>query len=257
MNCIICNKKSESISIEHIVPESLGNKKYVMLKGSVCDTCNNKFSKFEDTALANSIFVMERAINGIPTKKGKTAKGKIQGLEIEGDEKFRKNHTVVSGLNSKNTKDFNPRTKEFVLRIESFDKSQVATSKLLLKMAIESIYKSKKRLFDETDFEELRGFLKGENNKDWAFITSKYKNEGFNSIPKYTDRHRLKRINCEMKLKEVDDRTLLFNFKYGIIEMVINLKNRDLIWANQYLTNDEMARLYPEHFREKLKKRLK
>ncbi len=257
MNCIICNIKNESISIEHIVSESLGNKKYVLPKGSVCDVCNNKFSKFEDVALTNSILIMERAKNGIPTKKGKTAKGKIQGLIIGGDERFRKNHAVVSGLNFENTKNFNPITKEFVLTVESFDKSQVATSKLLLKMAIESIYKSQRKLFNKTDFTKLKGFLNGKNNKDWAFITSKLKDDGFRSIPKYNDKYQLKRIKCETKLKEVDDRTLLFKFRYGVVEMIINLKNRDLIWANQYLMKDEKSRIYPEHFMEKLRKRLK
>lgn len=43
--CIFCNEISEnSKSVEHIIPESLGNTKYIMPKGLVCDKCNNYFS---------------------------------------------------------------------------------------------------------------------------------------------------------------------------------------------------------------------
>ena len=85
MKCIICDKENESQSIEHIVPESLGNKSYIMVKGSICDSCNRGFSTFEKKALGNSVLLMERARQGIPSKKGKTAKGEIKGLGIEGD----------------------------------------------------------------------------------------------------------------------------------------------------------------------------
>jgi hypothetical protein len=46
MNCIFCTQNSEnSKSVEHIVPESLGNKSTVLSKGIVCDGCNNYFAR--------------------------------------------------------------------------------------------------------------------------------------------------------------------------------------------------------------------
>jgi hypothetical protein len=87
--CIFCDKDNYAESLEHIVPESFGNKLYVMEKGKVCDICNGRFSKSEGISLANSIFVMERARFGIVTKKGKNVKGKVNDLKIKGDEKFR------------------------------------------------------------------------------------------------------------------------------------------------------------------------
>lgn len=42
MRCIFCKSTSiNSLSKEHIIPESLGNVEHVFPKGSVCDQCNN------------------------------------------------------------------------------------------------------------------------------------------------------------------------------------------------------------------------
>lgn len=46
MRCIFCrNPSSASTSVEHVIPESLGNKRHVLPKGIVCDRCNNYFSR--------------------------------------------------------------------------------------------------------------------------------------------------------------------------------------------------------------------
>ncbi len=40
-----CKQCSDlSNSVEHIIPESLGNKNHVLPKGIVCDRCNNYFT---------------------------------------------------------------------------------------------------------------------------------------------------------------------------------------------------------------------
>jgi len=59
MNCIFCHKASDvSKSIEHIVPESLGNKRTVLWKGAVCDECNNYFAtKVEKPLLDQPYFI--------------------------------------------------------------------------------------------------------------------------------------------------------------------------------------------------------
>lgn len=46
LDCLFCKKEStNSKSVEHIVPESLGNKSDILPKGVVCDKCNNYFSR--------------------------------------------------------------------------------------------------------------------------------------------------------------------------------------------------------------------
>ncbi|MBO5921575.1 MAG: hypothetical protein J6Q48_04230, partial [Bacteroidaceae bacterium] len=46
MKCIFCKQESTNAkSVEHIIPETLGNKTFVLPLGMVCDQCNNYFSR--------------------------------------------------------------------------------------------------------------------------------------------------------------------------------------------------------------------
>jgi hypothetical protein len=46
MRCIFCKQdRSESRSVEHILPESHGNSKRMLPKGVVCDGRNNYFAE--------------------------------------------------------------------------------------------------------------------------------------------------------------------------------------------------------------------
>lgn len=52
--CIFCgNDSSNSKSVEHIVPESLGNDKWILERGIVCDKCNNYFSREIENIVLN------------------------------------------------------------------------------------------------------------------------------------------------------------------------------------------------------------
>jgi hypothetical protein len=72
MNCIFCKQPSvSSKSIEHIIPESLGNTEHVLPKGIVCDKCNNYFAtKIEREVLEHDYFRSLRSRNMIYSKKG-------------------------------------------------------------------------------------------------------------------------------------------------------------------------------------------
>lgn len=79
MQCVFCHKDSTaSKSVEHIIPESLGNKHYFLSKGYVCDGCNNYFAvKIERELLEQPYFKSMRFRNEILTKKGKPVKEKM------------------------------------------------------------------------------------------------------------------------------------------------------------------------------------
>ncbi len=76
MRCIFCKKdSSNSRSVEHIVPESLGNKNHILPKGVVCDTCNNYFAiKIEKPFLESGAITTLRFNQGIPNKKDRIPK---------------------------------------------------------------------------------------------------------------------------------------------------------------------------------------
>jgi hypothetical protein len=73
MYCIFCkNDSSTSVSVEHIIPESLGNKTHTLPRGIVCDKCNNYFArKIEKPLLDSDYFTHSRFRNFLPNKKGR------------------------------------------------------------------------------------------------------------------------------------------------------------------------------------------
>ncbi len=73
MNCLFCKQNSDtSKSVEHIIPESLGNKDHVLPKGLVCDNCNQYFArKVEKPLLEQPYFRNVRHRARIESKKGR------------------------------------------------------------------------------------------------------------------------------------------------------------------------------------------
>ena len=252
MSCLFCLAIKNSSSKEHIVPESFGNKHYLLDKGIVCDDCNNRFSKFEGVALTNSVYVMERCRLGIATKKGRPAKGKVNELVIEADNEFRKSIINVKGLTEANVKNIDPKTGRFQLIVSAFDKSESAASKLYLTMGLEALYHSQHAIFKKYDFTILRDYILNKNTKDWPFIDSKLEPSKFTSIPTFYDKHLLNKIDCRLLILEYSKESLLFKFQYGGVVMVINLLDRNLNWIKDFVKVDKKSAIHPKHFRKKV-----
>jgi len=83
MRCIFCKKESSSSkSVEHIIPESLGNKEHVLPCGVVCDSCNNYFSRMVEKPFLDSLyFRYQRFSKAIPSKKGRIPN--ISGIHLQ------------------------------------------------------------------------------------------------------------------------------------------------------------------------------
>jgi len=73
VRCIFCKADSGgSTSVEHIIPESLGNEAHTLPPGVVCDRCNNYFGlKIEKPLLDSGTFRFLRGAMRIPSKKGR------------------------------------------------------------------------------------------------------------------------------------------------------------------------------------------
>lgn len=76
LKCIVSKKDStNSLSVELIVPEPLGNKNHILPKGMVCHNCNSHFArKIEKKALETEFFASLRHRNSIESKKGRIPK---------------------------------------------------------------------------------------------------------------------------------------------------------------------------------------
>lgn len=258
MNCIFCSSTEKLHTIEHIVPESLGNKKYTLTKGAICQDCNNRFSKFEDKALSQTVLGMERARLAVKTKKDKPASSKIGNIQIRGSEDFEKNLINLKGVKSAVVTNVDSKTGALTLqiRVPGFDKSEVATSKLLLKIGFEALYQSRRKFFKNYNFSDLTDYLTTKTNDDWPFITIKNDTYKYQKILK----HDIKNIrylikqSCMLRIREVDKDTLLFKFEYGGFKAVINLINRDLKWMEDYYNYGLAGGIYPERFEKELNK---
>lgn len=71
MFCIFCrDNTSTSRSVEHVIPESLGNTTLTLPRGVVCDKCNNYFArKIEKPLLGSAEIIALRFHQRIPSKK--------------------------------------------------------------------------------------------------------------------------------------------------------------------------------------------
>ena len=84
MHCIFCHKDSySSRSVEHIIPESLGNKSMFLPHGYVCDECNHYFAiKIEKEILSQPYFISLRSRTEIYSKKNKLVKQSIRFPDV-------------------------------------------------------------------------------------------------------------------------------------------------------------------------------
>ena len=148
MNCIFCKHISDnSISIEHIIPESLGNKEHTLPQGIVCDRCNKYFAiKIEKPLLELPYFVSVRHRNQIENKKRRVPieegialtpfNGKVQ---MHNDKKGK-----AISFEDEATVEWLKQNKTFTLIVPVNDQppsDHFAISKLLGKIAIEAIAK--------------------------------------------------------------------------------------------------------------------
>lgn len=142
MKCIFCKCLSDnSKSIEHIIPESLGNKEHYLPKGIVCDSCNNYFAvKIEKPLLELHYFRSVRFRNDIESKKGRLTldKGIMGGIvsvgkDAQGLHIMAENPTVAKGI-------VNGSIKHMILPFNSEPESNdINVSKFLCKAALESL----------------------------------------------------------------------------------------------------------------------
>jgi hypothetical protein len=79
LRCLFClQDSSTSVSVEHIVPESLGNTTIVLPRGLVCDRCSNYFARKVEGPFLNSPAILAlRHREGVTNKRGH-----IPGMDV-------------------------------------------------------------------------------------------------------------------------------------------------------------------------------
>lgn len=185
MRCIFCKQDSStSKTIEHIIPESLGNKDHILPAGVVCDNCNNYFArKVEGPLLDSDYFRHSRFRNIVANKEGRIPA--IKALCLPG-------RVLVEIMRDKEGKSIYPsremdesrfiesiskqETFELLIPQPSLPEGQIV-SRFLGKVAIETlalialeIPDGLNEIIDKPELDELRNYVRGYGPlRDWPF----------------------------------------------------------------------------------------
>jgi len=183
MRCIFCKNPSDSSrSIEHIIPESLGNTKQMLPRGIVCDKCNNYFARKVEKPFLDASGIKElRSFQFIPNKKGKIPPsiGYINSqhpVEIfpqkQGDIKAIIKKVETELLN----KIINEKNSFIVLPTGRLPEQTNIVSRFLAKIAVEAIAQrflnsgiEVDHLIDGAEFDPIRNYARLGRPDNWVY----------------------------------------------------------------------------------------
>jgi HNH endonuclease len=185
MRCIFCKiDSSKSKSVEHNIPESLGNKEHILQPKIVCDKCNHYFSiKIEKPLLEQPYFRNLRFEQAVQNKKGNyiPEKGFLvhpQGGLIELSRDMNGNPMVI--IEDKKVVETFKSLKQGEIIYPHFDlpsKEDKIISRFLGKIGLETIASmlqidsdDYEEFINHRDFEELRNYVRyGKPDKVWPY----------------------------------------------------------------------------------------
>lgn len=255
MKCIFCkNDSSNSKSVEHIIPESLGNKNNVLSKGVVCDSCNNYFgNKIEKTVLELPYFKSLRGRIMIENKKGKIPS--ISGFTKNKDiieinfSQHESNIIEVIYKDKKTLESLINHNKFYIPLIPEPPQDDLYVSKFIGKIALEALAKRVSKVEDwQNDFinndslDELRNFVRfGKGYPIWPYYIRRIDSENQIKYDKKSNKF-LEKLNeydflipdnssIEGDIHKIDN--LYFVMAIMGIEYTINLTN---VGLNRYIT---------------------
>lgn len=184
MKCIFCKQSSESSkSVEHIIPESLGNTEHILSRGIVCDKCNNYFAlKIEKKLLGLPYFISLRYRNDIKNKKGRVPP--IKGILIDAEptilDFYRDNGENTIHAEDKKYIEILKKRNEFSVLIPIISnppEKEILISKFLGKVGIEALAKIGERvdggldeIINKLELDPIRNYVRyGTGIKYWDY----------------------------------------------------------------------------------------
>lgn len=184
MRCIFCLQTGDIFhTIEHIVPESLGNDDDVLTYG-VCDQCQNYFGReIENYVLSKTPFGFWRTLAGTPTKKGHVPEfnptqnpstgGKLPDYHPLSDSSITIYPADGESIVQAEFADLNQKKEiikngKGVLKTVLTPKALVYIGRFLGKIALEYWHKSFGDDVFRADFDELRNYVRnGTTRRMW------------------------------------------------------------------------------------------
>jgi hypothetical protein len=177
--CIFCNNENRNdfTSVEHIIPESMGNSIYFLEKGWVCKNCNTLFSLFEKMVQEKTIFGVQRCIDGVISKKGKPTKAKLCAIDFTSNPE--KPGTAYFEIRDKSAP-ITIKDDTFEMEFPVSDTNAKYTSRLLLKIGleIELVYRYSIKK-DKGNIQSAIKFVLSVSNIEWHYYNVLSTNEEF------------------------------------------------------------------------------
>lgn len=234
--CIFCRSTGSFNSVEHIIPESLGNDIVVLAKGWICDKCNQIISKVERHVVFNSIIGVERCSMGVITKKKKPARALTHGITWLAAPGKRLGVVGAEANWSKVPVLWNREFTGGKLVIPLHDETCYDIAKFLLKIGVEVVEVGRRAGQPELqrDFSDASRHIIGKNGQAWPYFV--LRSSGVEShltsvFSEVEEVHEyVQSCGFDIFLHSVEDDVILF-FKYGNFWAGIALNTRDIEWT--------------------------
>lgn len=252
MLCIFCaGDSTDSRSVEHIMPESIGSKKRVLPRGVVCDKCNNYFARKVEQPILNHPWMRNiRAWQKIPNKRGtyQSLVGHIAGTEIAVNMRRSKSGSLQLDTENKNDQ----KTLQRVIA-ENFEQPMIFTiednppkkemSRFLCKMAYETFAElfcktpqGTVTLIHEPFLNNIRRYARyGDNFKEWPF--SQRRIFPHDTLMLHPTKNEWVHAGFGCGLFMNKRRETLFGFIFYGIEFVINIGGPSIAGYREWLSD--------------------
>lgn len=267
MKCIFCKQDATSSkSVEHIIPESMGNHNNILSKGVVCDRCNNYFSlKLEKKVLEMKYFQSLRHRNKIESKKNRIPKGKalIPKTKYEADVILHKDKPFEVILDNASFELIqNGEIKHLILPFNiEFPTNDKVFSRFLAKVGVEMMAlrilehdKNDQNIFaEEHALDPVRNYARyNQQNENWIYSSRKIyeEDESF-----FLENGESMDMVFECDFIATQEEELYFVIAIKGIEYVLNMGGSSIEGYEKWLKeNDNISPLYSKgkHFGYKL-----
>lgn len=271
-HCIFCHSSGVQFnSVEHIVPESLGNisGRHVLPKGIVCDPCNNYFSRSVEAPILNHIsFQNLRAKYQTPTKRRKMpfVRGHAYGTDIDVGMRMNRETKKIEivPLKESQREEFErlKRLETFFIRQNVFvfpmdiRPPKKEMSRFLAKMAFEAIFArfslssgvpAALDLVSMGHYDNIRKWARfGNNFKDWPYHYRAYFPE--ETLMEHPETKRWVQFGFGYDLLLTDHPETYFVFSYHGHEFSINLGGPSIKGYDKWLVeNKNVSALVEKH----------
>lgn len=185
MRCLFCKEDSSSTkSIEHVIPESLGNKAFTLPRGYICDKCNNYLAReVEKPFLEREDMRLLRFQEEIPSKKNKfpLITGMWGDVPVEVKKELYNGEVIgsiglpeelIRGLRSSPNDHYRMMVPAYTDNL--FPPQNAVTSRFIGKMALEalahkfsSVDDGLDQLIDDQQFDPIRNHVRRGFPKAW------------------------------------------------------------------------------------------